>query len=488
MVTLCVGCIQLTGKKMGLLHAHILVWLKKIRPTQIDEVISAELPNEEDDRLLFKIICKNMIHGPCETQTGNDGYPLYRSRKPGQERHTASIKTKLDSQYKQVEVDNRWVVPYTPLLSKMFEAHITAEYCNSKMDRVYFTAENARERATQPPNSTLTAFFLMCQEDPFTRTLLYPEVPKYYTWNKSSILFCKRKQGVRTPGCDTCASEVLGQVYTVHPNNSECYYLKLLLHTVHGPTSFAALRTFDGEVFQTYRETCQKPTKSIYNHNNHLHAIQSSCSLEEVEKYKESLSEDILREQRRANPTLDFDFTSEIFNETLILLEDKCILMERCYDGEKLKAFVAINKPLLTSEQKEAYDTIFDLISCERGGIFFLDAPGGTGKTFLINLLLAEIRRNNKIANAVASSGIASSLLDSGRTAHSTLQLPINLAQTETPIFCKALVWDECTMMHKKGLEALDRTMKDLSGNNWIMGGAVVVLAGDFHQTLPVIP
>jgi hypothetical protein len=32
--------------------------------------------------------------------------------------------------------------------------------------------------------------------------------------------------------------------------------------------------------------------------------------------------------------------------------------------------------------------------SVERGngGLFFLDAPGGTGKTFLINLLLAEIR------------------------------------------------------------------------------------------------
>ncbi|KAG8235350.1 hypothetical protein J437_LFUL015859 [Ladona fulva] len=100
---------------------------------------------------------------------------------------------------------------------------------------------------------------------------------------------------------------------------------------------------------------------------------------------------------------------------------DRDILRERCYDVEKLKAFVDINKPLLTSEQKEAHDTIFDLISSERGGIFFLDAPGGTGKTFLINLLLAEIRANKEIAIAVASSGIASTLLDGGRTAHSAL-------------------------------------------------------------------
>ncbi|XP_055923265.1 uncharacterized protein LOC129953811 [Eupeodes corollae] len=30
-----------------------------------------------------------------------------------------------------VEVDNRWVVPYCPLLSKIFNAHINVEYCNS---------------------------------------------------------------------------------------------------------------------------------------------------------------------------------------------------------------------------------------------------------------------------------------------------------------------------------------------------------------------
>ena len=30
-----------------------------------------------------------------------------------------------------LEVDNQWVVPYSPLLSKTFNAHINVEYCNS---------------------------------------------------------------------------------------------------------------------------------------------------------------------------------------------------------------------------------------------------------------------------------------------------------------------------------------------------------------------
>ncbi|GBN82619.1 hypothetical protein AVEN_234735-1 [Araneus ventricosus] len=43
-------------------------------------------------------------------------------------------------------------------------------------------------------------------------------------------------------------------------------------------------------------------------------------------------------------------------------------------------------------------------------------------------------------------------------------------------------------MMHKHGLEAVNRTLQDLRGNKDLMGGLNVVLAGDFRQTLPVIP
>lgn len=145
--------ISIEWQKRGLPHAHILIWtVKKIMPEQIDQIISAEIPNPIEDPLLFDIVRKNMIHGPCgrwnpnspcmkdkncskrypreliqDTQTGIDGYPLYRRRKPENGGHTTIIKVKgID-----VVIDNRWVVPYNPLLSKMFKAHINVEHCNS---------------------------------------------------------------------------------------------------------------------------------------------------------------------------------------------------------------------------------------------------------------------------------------------------------------------------------------------------------------------
>jgi hypothetical protein len=64
--------------------------------------------------------------------------------------------------------------------------------------------------------------------------------------------------------------------------------------------------------------------------------------------------------------------------------------------------------------------------------LFFLDAPGGTGKTFLINLLLAKIRSTGKVSLVVSSSGIAATLLSGGKTAHSTFKFPLNvLVDTE---------------------------------------------------------
>ncbi|KAL8594538.1 hypothetical protein ACOMHN_028892 [Nucella lapillus] len=53
-------------QKRGLPYVHILVWLQeKSRPMQIDSVISAEIPNKEEDPLLHQGVVNNIIHGPC---------------------------------------------------------------------------------------------------------------------------------------------------------------------------------------------------------------------------------------------------------------------------------------------------------------------------------------------------------------------------------------------------------------------------------------
>ncbi|XP_051791527.1 uncharacterized protein LOC127530010, partial [Erpetoichthys calabaricus] len=147
----CTNCYMYTieWQKQGIPHAHILLWLKdRIKPALIDEVIRAEIPDPQTDHALHKIVKSTMIHGPCgphninspcminrictkkyprpfisETQTGEDGYPQYRRRAPADGGHTINIKG--------VDIDNRWVVPYSPVLSRFFNAHINVEFCKS---------------------------------------------------------------------------------------------------------------------------------------------------------------------------------------------------------------------------------------------------------------------------------------------------------------------------------------------------------------------
>ena len=84
-----------------------------------------------------------------------------------------------------------------------------------------------------------------------------------------------------------------------------------------------------------------------------------------------------------------------------------------------------------------------------------MNAAGGTGKTYLLNTLLAAVRTQNQIALAVASSGIAALLLRNGRTAHSRFKVPLDCNETSICKFsmdsetaqlikeAKLIVWDE---------------------------------------------
>lgn len=107
-------------------------------------------------------------------------------------------------------------------------------------------------------------------------------------------------------------------------------------------------------------------------------------------------------------------------------------MRETSYDVAALQQFTEDNEPRLLPDQREAYSQVLHSVAYQSGSLFFLDAPRGTGKTFPTNLLLAKIRQKKSIAVAVASSGIAATMLTGGRTAHSTFKLPLNLTHTET--------------------------------------------------------
>ncbi|XP_076268420.1 uncharacterized protein LOC143201314 [Rhynchophorus ferrugineus] len=249
--------------------------------------------------------------------------------------------------------------------------------------RVYFTAQNAVQRAAQPPSTTLTSFFETCQNDDFAQTLLYSEMPKYYTWNQSSRRFIRRKQGKPVPGyTDVYSTDAIGRIYSVHPSNDECFYLRLLLVNVRGPTSFQQLRTVDGELCGSYREACQRlqllendahwdQTLNDAVISSHTHQIRtlfsiiiSTCfpsnPIDLWIKYKDYMCDDILYQIRNRMGNPNIQISEEIYNEALISIEDMCLIM-----SNKLLiqlGLTAPNRPMHDAFNQELHrERLYDL-------------------------------------------------------------------------------------------------------------------------------
>ena len=92
-------------------------------------------------------------------------------------------------------------------------------------------------------------------------------------------------------------------------------------------------------------------------------------------------------------------------------------------------------KGKFTASQQRAFDCIRNAVEGKGSDKrFYIDARGGTGKTFLLNRLLYHVRLmdNSAIAIAVAFTGIAAQLLQGGRTFNSRFKFPLKPDTTAT--------------------------------------------------------
>ena len=109
---------------------------------------------------------------------------------------------------------------------------------NSDIETICNNMEAAR--------TTLMAFFQYNADNLNGRLYLYQEFPIYFTYNKTSRKWTKRKQGI-----------AIGRMYHCNPFMGEKYYLRLLLTCVRGPQSFQHLRTVNEHIYPTFQSACQ---------------------------------------------------------------------------------------------------------------------------------------------------------------------------------------------------------------------------------------
>ncbi|XP_076932235.1 uncharacterized protein LOC143597695 [Bidens hawaiensis] len=162
--------------------------------------------------------------------------------------------------------------------------------------------------------------------------------------------------------------------------------------------------------------------------------------------------EDVLNKTTNASSMLTELSLNEEQLKNLALLEIEKFLVSNNSTLRRYKEMLFPDKdsisratnPLMVEELSYDTETI--------GGVFFVYGYGGTGKTYLWKTLSASIRSKGEVVLNVASSGIASLLLEvKGNTDVYELLKKTSL-----------IIWDEAPMIHKHAFEALDRTLKDV--------------------------
>ena len=519
-------------QKRGLPHAHVLLIMhaedKPRTPDDIDARVSAEIPPNvaEHQSDLLDIVRRCLLHGPCgarnpgapcmqgrteckahypkdfqeQTRMLADTYPLYRRRNNGiQLVKNACI------------MDNRDVVPYSPFLTKKFDAHINVEVVSSirlvkymykyvykghdsanldltdandeiraHVDARYVGASEAVWRLLELPvhgsshstqrlsvhlpemhmvtfreggevaaardprhrRTTLTAWFELnkstqeagVDENSILETR-YHDLPNLCTWDRSTKSWKLRKTAK--------GSRIVGRLANVSPTEGERYYLFLLLLASAGATSFEDLRTVDGEIHSSFQAAAI--VRGLCDSDDHYHAamqevlathaaararrflatILACCDVAEPVKlwgaFSSELSEDFrlrypehiavdlalqhIQEclERSAHTNADFGLPlPRNFDAAAYKVRD--LRAEQDYDAPQEAAQALQMRRLMEDypEQLQAYEQLTEAFDNRRAAVFFVDGPGGCGKSFLFEAFLHYVRGHGHMAVACA--------------------------------------------------------------------------------------
>jgi hypothetical protein len=263
----------------------------------------------------------------------------------------------------------------------------------------------------------LTEWFTYNQHHPEARGILYHDFPKYFTWNVKDKCWQPRKN----------SAYLVGRLVSANPAEGEHYFLRVFLNHVPGAMSWRHLRTVNSVHYHSFRDAAC--AAGLIEDDNTLDDWLTESAMFRMPSSLRRLFATILVFFEPKNVaglwTKHFDAMEEDFKhknsyphwvEQMVLIDIRNMLqsMKSKDNNKDINKFplpkiddafddasavpceifeeVSIKtnpedvglSSLLNEEQRAAYDEIMSTIDSKRGGLFFVDGPGGTGKTFCI--------------------------------------------------------------------------------------------------------
>ena len=375
--------------------------------------------------------------------------------------------------------------------------------------QVVFDEGNEEEVIEKMRDTELTKFFDYNMKFPDS-DVKYVDFPKKFTWDNKNKEWKIRKR----------CFDTIGRVHSMNPLAGDVFYLRLLLHHDHckGKTSFEDLMTVEGICHESYQEVCRilgllqddKEWEEVLTEGAYtkmspalrelfvtiLMFCNPSNPLELFEKFHVDWSDDFKRDMEQRNIEVN-----ECQLKTLVTLDIKQRLQswdrdlktfripepsleelesvsfnavsklpvlvreELMFEVDDMKEISDKRKSMFTDSQRAVFDLAMESVITDIPLHMFIDARGGTGKTFILNAILAAVRciesdKGGSIALATGTTGKASNLLHLGRTFHSRFKAVLsphsesvcNIDARSTLAdlirMAKIIIIDEAPMLH----------------------------------------
>ena len=389
-------------------------------------------------------------------------------------------------------------------------------------------AQVAAAVAAGPPPTMLTQYFAYCKQhgesdDPGCLQLCYTQFPLHYTYKRPSkgeqLCWVKMKKPKRS----WRHADKVTRMYRVSPAAGEAYYLRTLLLSVPGATSFEYLKTVGDEVCETFQMACFRRGLIGGDNDEHWHDSMNESAQSDSPRQMRRHFVMILKHCMPANPRALFDahhgrmsedyahadskrqyplgkqHTRDLLVSALHKIMDRIDftpdggrgIPERPNDAELDDAVAMAEKEAtqasMAEEGKQAEDrlsdsqaacfrSVFEKMDSKAGGCCFINAEGGAGKTTLLNCIIATALGRGQEVVATATTGVAATLLHTGETFHSATRAFCDIPdepccfKLERGASYRArrlqeadiIIIDEATMLHKVHLESLDLTLQHL--------------------------
>ncbi|XP_010431093.1 PREDICTED: uncharacterized protein LOC104715381 [Camelina sativa] len=357
--------------------------------SDIDRFISAKIPDKELDKYLYEVVSDVIIHGPCgihnrgsagmnngkctkffpkpfmeNTVVDDAGYPIYKRRKNGRFVHKKGlISRSVKYLFKYItkgpdyiranvgEEDNQneikkfyncryisaceaaWRILAFPICYRTTPVEKLPFHLPGQELVVYNEDDpiaDVMKRSAR--RSKLLALMECNKKHPEGRSLTYAEFSNIFVWVHSKKIWQPRSKRRK--------SFAVGRITYVPPSIGSAYYLRVLLNTVPGATSFDFLKMVKGKLYKEFKDACFA-LGLLDDDKEYILAIKEAMPLDLWVATKDILCEDILYLQRNRTNNHGL-MLSEDQITNLCLAEIEMIMRS---NGSSLSTIVNMPKP-----------------------------------------------------------------------------------------------------------------------------------------------